>query len=50
MWLLNYLACLIKSHDFIDITWKGALYQYCLRCGKVATQNMAKETVVVRGR
>ena len=49
MWILNYLVCLIHNHDFMEIVWKGLLYQYCLRCGKVVAQDMVKENILVGG-
>jgi hypothetical protein len=36
MWLYKYVVCLIKKHLFIPLQSRGASYQYCLRCGKLA--------------
>ena len=47
MWVLNYLACLAYGHYFIDITWKHAHHQYCLRCGKVELHDVVRESVLV---
>jgi hypothetical protein len=30
MWVLKYVACLVKHHN-----WVGSRVQYCLRCGKL---------------
>ena len=47
MWIFKYLTCLMYSHSFVGITWKGLPYQYCLHCGKVEAQNLVKESVPV---
>ena len=49
MWIFKYLVCLMYSHSFVDITWKGLPYRYCLHCGKVEIQNEAKESILVGG-
>lgn len=50
MWIFKYLACLMYSHSFVDITWKDSPYQYCLHCGQVKIQDVAKESILVGGR
>lgn len=47
MWIFKYLVCLMHNHCFVDITWKDSPYQYCLRCGQVEAQNLAKESILV---
>ena len=51
MWIFKYLVCLMYSQSFVDMTWKGLPYQYCLRCGKVEVQEAVKGGILVgRGR
>ena len=49
MWIFKYLACLMDSHSFIELTWEGSPYQYCLRCGKVEAQDLVKESILAEG-
>ena len=49
MWIFKYLVCLIYNHSFANITWEGLRHQYCLRCGKIETQDVVKERVLARG-
>ncbi len=49
MWIFKYLVCLVHKHIFIDITWQGSPYQYCLRCGQIELQDTVKETIIVGG-
>ena len=49
MWIFKYLVCLMYSHSFVDITWKGLPYHYCLHCGKVEIQSEVKESILVEG-
>lgn len=46
MWILKYLVCLMYGHGFIDITWKGSSYRYCLQCGRVQFEDAARERVL----
>ncbi len=48
MWIFKYLVCLMHSHSFVDITWKGLPYRYCLHCGKVEAQHTVAESISVR--
>ncbi len=50
MWIFKYLVCLMHSHSFVDITWKGLPYRYCLHCGQVEVQDLAKESIFAGGR
>jgi len=50
MWIFQYLACLLHGHSFVNITWQDSPYQYCLRCGKVEFQDLAKESILVGDR
>ena len=49
MWIFKYLVCLMHSHSFVDITWRGLPYRYCLHCGQVEVQDLAKESIFVGG-
>jgi hypothetical protein len=49
MWIFRYLVCLMDNHSFIEFTWKNSPYQYCLRCGRVEAQDLAKESIRVEG-
>jgi hypothetical protein len=39
MRILDSLVCLGHRHVFINITYAGSPYEYCLRCGKVKVQD-----------
>ena len=41
MRILDSLACLGHGHVFVNITYAGSAYEYCLRCSKVKVQNAA---------
>ena len=49
MWIFKYLVCLMCNHSFVNIIWENSSYQYCLRCGKVETQNTVAESVFAGG-
>jgi len=38
MWLRNYIKCVIRKHLFTAITVRQSSYRYCLRCGKLETE------------
>ncbi len=50
MWIFKYFACLIGNHSFIDIIWRGSVYQYCLWCGKVERMKTVTETILAENR
>ncbi len=47
MWIFKYLVCLMYSHSFVDITWEGLPYRYCLHCGKVEAQDTVAESILL---
>ncbi len=49
MRIFKYLVCLKRKHIFTNIIWQDLPYQYCLRCGKVEVQDLAKESIFVGG-
>ena len=49
MWIFKYLACLRHDHNRINVIVEGALYRYCLRCGKVEAQNAVTVPIIAGG-
>jgi hypothetical protein len=45
MWIIRYLACLVRGHSYVDVVSNGIHEQrhdqYCLHCGKVGMRSTA---------